>query len=185
MKKASALIQGILALSLAIWGVKLLLPGRNVFGNPHSETLMMQCQIPSTEATVRLYEANGGATVAYSYSVTFDRGKFPGEKQFFYTYAYPSIQSIDCRSDRVIVLTDEQTFNLPVEQIKKQLIARPMGFYRGQKQKSYMQPLRGIALIFGVFLELVSVWILMRSLKQFRTSLNAGTKSLESSDRVS
>jgi len=122
MRKASALVQCILALLLAILGIKLLLPDRNVWGNPQLETLMMQCQIPSTEAIIRLYQGNGGATVAYWYSVTFDNGKFLGEKQIFHTYAYPSIKSIDCRADGVTVLADEQTFNFNLEQIKNQLI---------------------------------------------------------------
>lgn len=172
MRKASALVQSILALLLAILGVKLLLPDRNVWGNPQFETLMMQCQIPSTEAIIRLYQGNGGATVAYWYSVTFDDGKFPGEKHIFYAYAYPSIKSIDCRADRVAVLADEQKFNFTIEQIKNKLINQPIGFYRGEPKQKAIQPLRILMLSFGVLLELISVWILIRSFKQFRASRN-------------
>lgn len=172
MRKASALVQCILALLLAIWGVKLLLPDRNVWGNPQLETLMMQCQIPSTEAVIRLYQGNGGATVAYWYSVTFDNGKFPTEKQIFHTYAYPSIQSIDCRPDEVTVLADEQSWTFSIKEIKNQLINQPIGFYRGEPQQKSIQPLRILTLSFGVLLELISVWILSRSFKQFRASQN-------------
>jgi len=174
MRKASALILGLIALTLAIWGVKLLLPERNVFGNPQSETLMTQCQMHSTGATVRLYQGNGGATVAYWYSITFWQGKFSREKQIFYTYGFPRIKSIACRNDRVAVLTDEQTFNLTLEQITNKLIDQPIGFYKGQEQKASIQPLRVLTLIFGIFLELISFWILRRSLKQFRASLIPG-----------
>lgn len=172
MRKASALVQCILALLLAIWGVKLLLPDRNVWGNPQLETLMMQCQIPSTEAVIRLYQGNAGATVAYWYSVTFDNGKFPTEKQIFHTYAYPSIQSIDCRPDEVTVLADEQSWTFSLKEIKNQLINQPIGFYRGEPQQKSIQPLRILTLSFGVLLELISVWILSRSFKQFRASQN-------------
>ncbi|MGQ4647474.1 hypothetical protein [Lyngbya aestuarii] len=176
MRKASALILGLLALILAIWGIKLLLSERNVFGNPQLETLMAQCQIPSTETetTIRLYEGNGGATVAYSYSVTFFEGKFFREKQFFYTYGFPVIKSIDCHNDRVSIFTDEETFDFTLEQIKSKLIHQPIGFYKGQQQKSSIQPLRVLTLTFGLFLELVSAWILRMSLKQFRASLTPG-----------
>ncbi|WP_044207416.1 hypothetical protein [Coleofasciculus chthonoplastes] len=174
MRKVSALAQCILALVLAIWGVKLLLPDRNVWGNPQFETLMMQCQIPSTEAIIRLYQGNGGATVAYWYSVTFDHGKFPGEKQIFHAYAYPSIQSIDCHTDGITVFTDEQDFNLTLEQIKNQLIKQPIGFYKGELQQKSIQPLRILTLSSGVLLESISVWILSRSFKQFRASRHPG-----------
>ena len=168
--KVTVLIQCILALVLAILGVKLLLPDRNVWGNPQFETLMMQCQIPSTEAIIRLYQGNGGATVAYWYSVTFDYGKFLGEKQIFYAYAYPSIQSIDCRADEVTVLADEQSWTFSLKEIKNQLINQPIGFYKGETQQKSIQPLRILTLSFGVLLELISVWILSRSFKQFRAS---------------
>jgi len=172
MRKASALVQCILALLLAIWGVKLLLPDRNVWGNPQFETLMMQCQIPSTEVVIRLYESNGGATVTFGYSVTVDSGKFLGEKQIFHAYAYPSIKSIDCHADGITVYAEDKIFNFSVEQIKNELINQPIGFYRGETQQKSIQPLRILTLSFGVLLELISLWILSRSFKQFRASQN-------------
>jgi hypothetical protein len=145
MRKGSALIQGILALSLAIWGIKLLLPERNVYGNPQSETLIMQCQLPSTEVIIRLYEGKGGFLANDWYTLTFLggkssfwAGKFFREKQFFYTYFEPKIRAIECRKDRVEILIGDRPskLTLTLEQIKNKLIHRPIIFYRGQQEEA-------------------------------------------------
>jgi len=169
MKKASALFLTLLALALAIWGIQQLLPERNVFGNPQLETLVTQCQVPARKATVRLYQGDGGATVASWYSVTFSTGKFSRERQFFYTYAWPTITSIDCRAGEVAIITNEKTFNLSLDQVHNELVHQPMGFYQGQQQKSFIQPLRVLTIIWGLFLVLVSTGIGRRSIKLFRT----------------
>jgi hypothetical protein len=169
MKKASALFLGLLALALAIWGITLLLPTRNIFGNSEQETLVTQCQIKATEATVRLYQGDGGATVASWYSVTFSGGKFSRERQIFYTYASPSITSIDCRAEEVAVITEQKTFRLPLDKIRTELVHQPIGFYRGEQQKPFIQPMRVLTIIWGLFLELISALMLWRSIKLFRT----------------
>jgi hypothetical protein len=170
MKKASALFPGLLALALAIWGIKLLLPERNIFGNAEQETFVKQCQVKATEATVRLYRGDGGATVASWYSVTFSGGRFSRERQFFYTYSSPGITSIDCRAGEVAVITDEKTFHLPLSLIRNELVHQPMGFYRGESQKPFVQPLRVLTIIFGLFIELISALILWESINLFRIS---------------
>jgi hypothetical protein len=179
MIKVRASLQCIIALSIALVGIKLLFPeyNRNVFGDPHDETLRMQCQIPSTEAIIRLYEGTGGMLVADRYSLTlFEGGKSSKEKQIFYTYSTPSIKSISCRKDRVEIFTYDQTFKLTLtlEKIKNELIEQPMTFYRGYKEKAYIPPLwvRVLPLILGIFLELISIWILIRSVKQVRAFQN-------------
>jgi hypothetical protein len=169
VKKASALFFGLLALALAIWGIKQLLPERNVFGNPQSETLVTQCQIPATKATVRLYEGNGDATVANWYSVTLDGGSFSREKQFFYTYGWPSIKSIECRAAEVVIITEDKRFNLALKQIKNELIHQPMGSYKGEPQKPFVQPLRILVIIWGLLLELICAGIVWKSVKLFRS----------------
>lgn len=169
VKKASALFFGLLALTLAIWGIKQLLPERNVFGNPQSEKLVTQCQIPAAKATIRLYEGNGNATVASWYSVTLAGGHFSREQQFFYTYGSPSIQSIECRAADVAILTEDKRFNLTLKQIQNELIHQPMGFYKGEQQEPFVQPLRIIVISWGLFLELVSAGFLWKSVKLFRT----------------
>lgn len=169
MKKASALFPGLLAIALAVWGIKLLLPERNIFGNPEQETLVTQCQVKATEATVRLYQGDGGATVASWYSVAFSGGRFSRERQIFYTYGSPSITSIDCRAGEVAVITDEKTFHLPLNQIRNELVHQPMGFYRGEPQKPFIQPMRLLTIIWGLFLELISGLMLWRIIKLFRT----------------
>jgi hypothetical protein len=182
MRKASALIQCILAVSLAIWGIKLLLPKRNVYGNPKSETLIMQCQIPSTEVIIRLYEGTGGMLANDWHTVTFLggkssfwTGKFFREKQFLYTYFDPRVRAIECRKDRVEILIGDRPskLTLPLEQIKNKLIYRPMIFYRGRQEEASIDSLQILIWIFGVFLELISIWILKRSLKQI-TSKKVG-----------
>lgn len=170
VKKASALFFGLLALALAIWGIKQLLPERNVFGNPELEKLVTQCQIPAAQLTVRLYEGNGDATVANWYSVTLEGGNFSREQQFFYTYGWPSIKSIECRSTEVVIIAEDKRFNLTLKQIKHELIHHPMGFYKGQPQESFVQPLRILVIIWGLLLELISAGIVWKSIKLFRTS---------------
>lgn len=175
-------LQASVSLYLALVGIKLLFPDyeRNLPGDSKSETLMMQCQIPSTEAIVRLYEGKGGMLAADWYTITFSEGKdtlLEGkifrEKEIFHAYSSPTLESIKCNKKGLeISLLHEPNLILTLEQIKNKLIYKPMYFYRGQQQELSVPTLDIPRLISGMFLELISIWILGRSVKQLRASKN-------------
>jgi hypothetical protein len=171
-------LQVSVALYLALIGIKLLFPDyeRNLPGDSKSETLMMQCQIPSTEAIVRLYEGKGGDW----YTITFSEGKsnlLEGkifrEKEIFYAYSSPRLESIKCNKKGLEIFPlSGQNLILTLEQIKNKLIYKPMYLYRGQQEELSVPTLDIPRLILGMFLELISIWILVRSVKQVRASKN-------------
>jgi hypothetical protein len=84
-----------MALSCALLGVWLLLPGRNIAGNPSFEREVRRCRLPDGDL-VRLYEGNGGATTAFWYTVTHDGGWLSPERQILFSYGSPEVQEIGC-----------------------------------------------------------------------------------------
>src|SRR3954467_4236823 len=93
-------IKGFLGLGLLTLGVWLLLPSRNVLGNPAFETLQGSCRI-AHGTLVRLYRGDGGATTGYWYSVTTQPG-FPWtERQIYGAYSSPVVESVSCHGDSV------------------------------------------------------------------------------------
>lgn len=82
----------LLLLVAAIW---LAWPDRNQYGNSSMEERLTSCTTASG-TTFRLYRGNGGATVAYWYTVTSESGLFEREKQIFFAYAAPELSSISC-----------------------------------------------------------------------------------------
>lgn len=105
---------------------------RNTFGNPAIEDLMEQCVLPATGAVIRLYRGNGGATTAFSYSVTYQSVSQP-ERQFFYAYSDPSVDQIECHDAEVtLISTDANPRTITASQITGTLIKQPIGYYRGE-----------------------------------------------------
>jgi hypothetical protein len=124
------------ALSLCALGIYLLWPPRNLFGNPADEKLLQRCTL-TDGAEVRLYQGNGGATVAFWYTVTHARGWREPERQIFYAYGYPEIRGIACRPDGVaLTLADglgERRESLSLARVRGELRRRPVTLSRGER----------------------------------------------------
>jgi len=125
-----------LVFGLCALGIYLLLPPRNLFGNPADERELQHCTL-ADGAEVRLYQGNGGATVAFWYTVTHARGWREPERQIFYAYGYPEIRGIACRPDGVgLTLLDgsgERQETLPLARIRRELRGRPVTLSQGER----------------------------------------------------
>jgi hypothetical protein len=133
-------------LGLFALGIYLLLPSRNLFGNPGDERELRRC-ILQDGAVIRLYEGNGGATTAYWYTVTHAKGWREPERQIFYVYGYPEIRAIACRPDTVLLTLSDRAGEtlklLPMARIRGELRGRPVALSRGEKLEGRgMRPLK-------------------------------------------
>jgi hypothetical protein len=146
------------ALGFCALGIYLLLPARNLFGNPADERELQHCNL-ADGAEVRLYEGNGGATVAYWYTVTHSRGWREPERQIFYAYGYPEIRGIACRPGAVaLTLSDdsgERQELLSLAQIRRELRHRPVTLSRGERLEG--RGLRPVSLGLGLLLLLIGL----------------------------
>ncbi|MGE0498653.1 MAG: hypothetical protein AB7I35_07200 [Ramlibacter sp.] len=91
------MLMGCCLLAFSVW---LVLPNRNVYGNPSMEDQLSSCNLPSG-AVVRLYKGNGGATTSYWYSLTHEGGLFEREKQIAFAYSSPVFTAVACNGDEM------------------------------------------------------------------------------------
>ena len=139
-------------------GIWLLLPGRNIAGDPWSETLTDECVAVESGERIRLYEGNGGATVASWYSVTIDPGIFARERQFFYAYSSPQIDTLRCENGEVVLVGLDQSFSFPIEKIYREMFDKPMVLYRGQPS-DVGNGLRVVTVCLGLVLVIIGLSI--------------------------
>jgi hypothetical protein len=68
------------------------------------DTLQSSCRL-SDGAIVRLYEGDGGATTALSYSVTVQIERWPWrERTVFYSYGEPAVASVTCSAGTLTII---------------------------------------------------------------------------------
>jgi hypothetical protein len=127
-------------LAAAVW---LMLPGRNVHGNPWLEEPIASCSLPSG-VLARFYEGNGGATTDYWYTITVRGGGFKSERQIFFAYGLPKIESLECASGEVRLIGESEHYRLP-ERAFEALRGEPMSFWRGRRVYRPEQPLAAYA----------------------------------------
>lgn len=167
--KTRLALQGLSAIALISLGIHSFRPNRNWFGNIDREVLKQTCTLPNSDTIARLYEGQPTGTTVEWHSVTFEE---PGtsEHQIFYTYGYPSITTIACQSNQIVVNLDarEPAKTLTIDEIRQTLIHRPTGIYKGKVQKTALQPLTIIGWTFGTLCLFTGGWLLISSLKQFR-----------------
>lgn len=160
--RITRLLKGFLALILIASGLYLLLPGRNVFGNPAFEREFQRCSVPGSGEVVRLYEGNGGATTAFWYTVTFDEGWLARERQIFFAYGSPEIKRVVCRGDAVDLVLEEGLESpeiLPLEKIRRELQYHPEALSMGKTFRPVSNPLRLLSIGAGVLLLGVGVLV--------------------------
>jgi hypothetical protein len=148
-KKAIAFI----LLGLGLW---LLVPGRNVAGNPWMEDLIDECQMIESGERIRLYQMNGGATEALSYSATIDPGMLARERQFFFAYSSPQVEHVKCEARQVTLVGLDQSFTFPIEKIYHDLLGKPVILYRGTPE-DMTNGFRIVAVIVGLLFLLVGL----------------------------
>jgi hypothetical protein len=124
--------------------------------------------IPGTDSVVRLYQGNGGATVSFWYSVTFRESLLQWERQFFYSYSYPSVRVIECHKDGVELVLDSAgtSRTIPIAEIKGELMKHPLILVDGKEEKPGMNILQLVSIGLSFGLIGVSVLFLSTGLKR-------------------
>ena len=143
--------------------------GRNVFGNPDMESLLEECSLPGSDAKARLYLGHGHSTVAFWWSVTYQRSETEPERQFLSIYySGPSIDEIECREEAVVIVTGSASSggsiqSIPVEQIENELLDEPLGFNRDERASPPLlfQPIRCLLQITSVLLFAASALLII------------------------
>jgi uncharacterized protein YjeT (DUF2065 family) len=106
-------------------GVYLVIPGRNVHGNPWREREIASCLL-SDSAEVTLYQGDAGASSPNWYSVTHNPKGLEPERQILYRYRSPGLYDVVCDSAGFIIQTDGRPIAISKAQAR-QLRQRPSG----------------------------------------------------------
>jgi hypothetical protein len=100
---------------LIVYGVSLLLPGRNRYGDERREREMASCVL-ADDAEVTLYQGDSTAKSPAWYSVTHNpKGPSP-ERQIVYRSRSPGLYDLFCDSTGVVIRTDSAPITLTAEQ---------------------------------------------------------------------
>ena len=100
---------------MIVFGVALLLPGRNVYGDQRREREMASCVL-TDESEVKLYQGDSSATTPAWYSVTHNPPGLQPERQILYRNKAPALYDLFCDSTGVVVRTDSLPITLTARQ---------------------------------------------------------------------
>ena len=109
---------------MIVYGVSLVLPGRNVYGDRRREREMASCVL-ADDAEVKLYQGDSTATSPAWYSVTHNPDGFQPERQIVYHDKEPALYDLFCDSSGVVIRTDSLPITLTAAQAR-QLRERPL-----------------------------------------------------------
>jgi len=141
--------RSLLVVAFAILGVWLLVPGRNVVGNPRLETLQRECHAPEG-GVFRLYVGDAGAMVAPWFTVTYQSSGAGREQQIFNSFRRPVIDSLRCDPESVLLSSREGDVRLSYARVHTELVRQPLLYYDRQVDDQAIQPLRVLAIISGL-----------------------------------
>jgi hypothetical protein len=128
-----------LAIVLMVLAAWMAWPSRNVHGNPDMETLTAACHT-AAGVEARLYEGNGGATVAYWYTVTARGASLGGERQIFFSYRSPVVDRITCPGDGIVLWSGESSIASLSGAGLAAATDRPIQYWSGQRTDVSGQP---------------------------------------------
>jgi hypothetical protein len=148
--------------ALAAFGLWLLVPGRNVVGNPKLETLKQECHGPDGSA-FRFYVGDAGAMVAPWYTVTYEPSAPGRERQIFNSYRRPAIDSLRCERNSVLLTSREGDVRLSYARVRTVFFRRPLLYYDRRLDDQAIQPLRVVELVLGVSSLLTAGFLVLRS----------------------
>lgn len=140
------------ALGCMLLGLWLLVPGRNVAGNPAFEREIRRCRLPTGDL-IRLYEGNGGATTAFWYTVTHDGGWSSPERQILFSYGSPEVKEITCGQAGLELAfwdgAEETREVLSLERVRGKLRRKPLTLRMGERVQPGGNPFRWVGTIAG------------------------------------
>jgi hypothetical protein len=118
---------------LIVFGVSLVLPGRNLYGDQRREREMASCVLPD-DAEVKLYQGDSTATSPAWYSVTHNPAGLSPERQIIFRNRGPGLYDLFCDSAGVVIRTDSAPITLTTEQASRLRTwprgARPLSLLR-------------------------------------------------------
>ena len=103
---------------LIVSGVYVVVPGRNVHGDPRAERELASCILPDN-AEVRLYEGDSAAASTGWFSVTHDPKGPHLERQIVYRNRSPALYDLVCDSLGVVIRTNAEPITLTAEQARQ------------------------------------------------------------------
>ena len=167
----------ILCVLTFVFAFRLLVPGRNWFGNPNSEREIFECSLPNSDAVARLYRGYHSSITGRDWtSVTYQPNQQQSEKQFFYSYGAPFISEVICREDSVFLGFGPNfttTYEFSISEIETQLTHRPKGLRYGEIEIAQIQPLRLLEISLALALFLTGGGILfLIVVKTFKSNKN-------------
>ena len=111
--------------ALIAFGIYLVVPGRNLHGDPAAELEIASCTLPD-DTRMRLYQGDSAA-IATWYSVTHDPWGPQRERQIVYRRS-PGLYDLVCDSSGVVIRSDAAPITLTTEQanrLREQPVAEP------------------------------------------------------------
>ena len=118
---------------MIVYGLTLVLPGRNVYGDRRREREMASCVL-ADDAEVKLYQGDSTAKSPAWYSVTHNPTGFQPERQILYRDRSPALYDLFCDSSGVVIRTDSLPITLSAAQARqlreRSLASRPSTILR-------------------------------------------------------
>src|SRR5688500_19877029 len=107
--------------ALIAFGIYLVVPGRNLHGDPAAELEIASCVLPD-DTRMRLYQGDSAA-IATWYSVTHDPWGPQRERQIVYRRS-PGLYDLVCDASGVVIRSDAAPITLTPEQAHRLQIGR-------------------------------------------------------------
>ena len=101
----------LLGATLVATGVYLVVPSRNLQGDPRAEHELASCVLPD-DAEVKLYQGDSSAAGPAWWSVTHDPDGLEPERQIVYRRRSPALYDLVCDSVGVVIRTDAEPITL-------------------------------------------------------------------------
>ena len=102
---------------LVATGVYLVVPSRNLHGDPRAEHELASCVLPD-DAEVQLYQGDSTAASASWFTVTHNPAGLEPERQIMYDRGAPALYDLVCDSMGVVIRTDSEPISLTAAQAR-------------------------------------------------------------------
>jgi hypothetical protein len=106
----------VIGAALIVAGIWVVVPGRNLHGDPREELELSTCVMPD-DTRVRLYQGDSAGVLTW-FSVTHDPAGPFRERQILYSRS-PGLYDVVCDSTGVVIRTDGSPIALTTEQARR------------------------------------------------------------------
>ena len=106
----------VIGAALIVAGIWVVVPGRNLHGDPRAELEIASCVLPD-DTRVRLYQGDSAAVMTW-YSVTHDPAGPLRERQILYRRS-PGLYDLVCDSSGVVIRSDAAPITLTPDEAQR------------------------------------------------------------------